>query len=325
MMDDDLLRRLVARATLAPTVHNTQPGRWRRDGAGLLLACDLSVGLAVGDPTGADAGLSCGAVAEAMVLALSAEGFGAGVRDLWQANDRSTWPGCQLAARFSLTSGVKADGLQAQLEDRFTFRGPFEMAPVSLFGWSRTDAALVIDRPGKAWLAERNDWAALQIMQGRGFRRELLSWMRLSPRHPRYDFDGLNRAALQMSGAAAFGARLALGSLWGMLNQLSLAKGLTAEAEVTQSAAVIACFHRPAEESPVTSGRAYLRMCLEATALGMAGWPMAALSDHPLTRGQVMERFGIGADRRLLQGIRFGVPTGPAAARARRPIDEVLF
>ncbi len=325
MMDGATLERMVARAALAPTVHNTQPARWRREGDRLLLAFDLSVGLTVGDPTGADAGLSCGAVAEAMVLALSAKGIGARVDDLWLADDCATWPGHRLAARLTLAPGGQVDGLHAQLENRFTFRGAFEAAPISLFGWTRVDAALVLDGPGKAWLADRNDWAALQIMRVRGFRRELLSWMRLSPRHRRYGDDGLNRAAMRMSGAEAFAARFALGPLWGALDLLSLTKGLTGEAAVTQTAAVIACFHRPADESPVSSGRAYLRMGLEAAGLGMAGWPMAALSDHPVTRAEVCDRFGVGADRRLVQVIRFGVPTGPMPPRARRPISEVLL
>ena len=74
----------------------------------------------------------------------------------------------------------------------------------------------------------------------------------------------------------------------------------------------------------VETGRAYLRMCLEAASLGFAGWPMAALSDHPVTQNEVSARFGIPSDRRLIQAIRFGVATGTAAPRARRPLEEVL-
>jgi hypothetical protein len=129
---------------------------------------------------------------------------------------------------------------------------------------------------------------------------------------------------MRMSGFEAFAARFALGPLWPVLDRFGATAGLTAEAEATVSAPVIACFHRPADESPVTSGRAYLRMCLEAAALRMAGWPMAALSDHAVTRAEICEAYGIGPDRRLVQVIRFGVPSGPPPVRARRPLAEVF-
>jgi hypothetical protein len=323
MLNDDQLRAAVARAMLAPSVHNVQPARWRRDRGGLLLTCDLGVGLAVGDPEGLDAGLSCGAAAEAMVLALSAIGIAATVTDLWANDDRRLVPGHRVAARLVLAQGNE-DRLHRQLERRHTHRGGFDPAPVNLFGWGRQDAILVTDAPGKSRLAELNDWASLEIMRQAPFRRELLSWMRLSPRHPRYAHDGLNREAMAMSAGAAFAAQYALGPFWPLLNRLGQTKAITAEAEKTVAAQVIACFHREAAESPVTSGRAYLRMCLEAAGLGLAGWPMAALSDHPATRAEVKARYGLGDDRRLVQVIRFGVPNGPAAARARRPVSEVL-
>lgn len=323
-MEPDL-KTAIARAALAPSVHNVQPWRWKRDGAGLILACDLAVGLSAGDPEGRDAGLSCGAAAEAMVLALSTQGLRATIDDRWMTDDRRSITGHRIAAHLTWDAGAEAEPLAQMLEERFTFRGMFDAAPVALFGWGRQDAVMVTDRAGRDWLAVRNDWAALQIMRDAGFRGELLGWMRLHAGHPRYAYDGLSRAALRMTRVQALGARLTLGPLWTLCDRLGLTPGMTAEAVATQSAPVIACFHRLAEESPVTSGRAYLRMCLEAAHLGMAGWPMAALSDHPTTRAEVCERFGIAAERRLLQVIRFGRPAGEMPPRARRPMAEVML
>lgn len=321
MLDKQVFEEVISRAALAPSVHNVQPARWRQTETGLALFCDMSVGLAVGDPEARDAALSCGAALEAAVLALSARGFGAEVADHW---DRSDGGGLRPVATLDLREGGAEDGLHRFLEARFTWRGLFAPAPDGLFGWGRSDAVLVTDASGKEWIAARNDGASLEIMQDGAFRRELLGWMRLSDRHPRAAYDGMSRAAMRMSGAEAFGARFALGPLWGLLDMLGLTKGLTAEKDATQTADVIALFHRPADESPVASGRAYLRMCLEAASLGMAGWPMAALSDHPQTRAEICARYGIGTDRRLVQCIRFGKPTGEAPPRARRPLSEVV-
>ena len=116
----------------------------------------------------------------------------------------------------------------------------------------------------------------------------------------------------------------ALVRFWGILNRFGITKGLTAEREVTLTAPIIALFNRVKSEDPVESGRAYLRMCLEAASLGFAGWPMAALSDNETTNAEIRERFGIAQDRHLVQVIRFGIPTGDAPTRARRPLAEVL-
>ena len=315
----------VARAGLAPTVHNVQPARWQCDDRGAWLAADLAVALAHGDPLARDLGLSCGAVLEAMVIALADQGFTANVTDLWATDDRATIPGHRMAARIDWEDGATADGLSAMLDTRFTHRGVFDAAPVDLFGWGLADAILVTDPKGKDCLAGRHDWAGLQLMRDAGVRQELLGWMRLSDRHPRRRFDGLARDALRFSRIEALAARCALGPLWRLCDRFGLTAGLTSEARATTSAQVVALFHRPAGESPVTSGRAYLRLCLEAADLGLAGWPMAAVSDQPQTNAEICASYGIGSDRRLVQVIRFGLPSTPRPPRARRPLREVIL
>ncbi|AKS45778.1 hypothetical protein SAMN05444287_0877 [Octadecabacter temperatus] len=321
MISQDIFETCVARAALAPTVHNTQPARWVRDENVLSLFCDTNVGLTFGDPSGRDAALSCGAVLEAMILALSANQIT--VEVTLTGNDTAPNQGLVAVAHLVVSSGEQ-DGLHEQLENRFTWRGAFSSEPAKLFGWTRGDARFVMDQPGRSWLAERNDWASHQIMQQGRFRDELVSWMRLSDTHPRAGLDGMDRASMQMSESEARMAHYALINFWRCLKVFGLTKGLVSETEVTLTAPLIALFHRDNAEDPVVSGRAYLRMCLEAASLGFAGWPMAALSDNPTTNAQVCERFGIGQDRQLVQVIRFGLPTGEAAPRARRPLSEVI-
>ena len=219
----------------------------------------------------------------------------------------NTQPGHRMAARIDWQPGGPLDALARQLEARFTHRGAFMPDPVALSGWGRVDTVLVTDAAAKDWLAGLHDQAGLQVMRNRTLRQELLGWMRLSRCHRRYWFDGLGREALRLSVTEAMAARLVLGPLWPLLDRLGLTAGLTAEAGSTRSAQVVACFHRPAHESPVTTGRAYLRLCLEAAALGLAGWPMAAVSDQPQANAAICARTGIGPDRRLVQVIRFGV------------------
>lgn len=321
MISQDIFENCVMRAALAPTVHNTQPARWTRDGDVISLFCDTDVGLQVGDPTGRDAALSCGAVLEGMALALSAHGLGAQVTE----TGRNTAPGQGLVpvAHLTVRDGPE-DWLHAHLEARFTWRGAFEDAPPVLYGWTRSDTRFVLSQGEREWIAARNDEASLAVMADGAFRTELVNWMRLSDTHPRAGRDGMDRAALQMTAAQARLVPWALVKLWPVLSRLGLAKTLVSEVEVTSKSPLIALFHRDISESAVTSGRAYLRLCLEAASLGLAGWPMAALSDHPPTCDAVYRRFGLPPDRRFIQAIRFGRPTGAAPPRARRPLAEVL-
>src|SRR5262249_39715024 len=69
-MNRQQLENLVAEANLAPSVHNTQPTRWRlADDGSVLIFEDTSRRLTIGDPSGRDAAVSHGAAIEGFALA----------------------------------------------------------------------------------------------------------------------------------------------------------------------------------------------------------------------------------------------------------------
>lgn len=323
-MDSDSFRQIVSRAALAPSIHNAQPARWRLVGDAIWIGAALSVTLPQADPSGAAIGLSCGAAVEATALALSQDGYAASVTDVWADDDKHSWSGHRMAAVINITKDRATDGLAAHLASRFTWRGAFSPKPPALFGWSRADTVLVLDQPTKTWIAGLNDTASLGVLRKAAFRQELLSWFRLTADHPRADFDGMNLGALGMTPSAGSKLRLGFGPLWRLLDLLGRTGPLTAQAEITQTAALIGCFHRPSDESPIAQGRAYLRMLLEAASLGLAGWPMAALTDDADAGEQIVSQLSIPPGRSLIQVIRFGVPTGPQPKRARRPLSELI-
>lgn len=320
MMKQSDFEDVVRRAALAPSVHNTQPTRWRLSGESIEIFCDGDVQLQVGDPDGRDAALSCGAAVEATVIALSELNIAVDVVDCWAGAGSGLRP----VAVLSFAGKTERDPMSRQLELRYTHRGMFDDEPVSLFGWDRADVALITDRTRKAWLAQLNDEVSLEVLRDRPFRKELLAWMRLVPWHRKYAHDGLNREALRLSTLTAFAARLVFGPLWGVCNLLGLTKSITSEADATQSAQAIACFHRPRQESPIETGRAYMRMCLGAAHLGMAGWPMAALSDTRASRDEICAKLAIPNDRRLVQVIRFGKVDASPPPRVRLAVSSLV-
>ncbi|MFA6156320.1 hypothetical protein, partial [Mesorhizobium sp.] len=289
-MDNTLLSRIVAKANLAPSVHNTQPARWHLAGNGsILVMAELARQLSVGDPQARDLGISCGAAVEGTLMALADAGIGVAVaEDLWQANDTVAFPGYRLAARIVPGGAARPSPLNGHVANRFTWRSHFKpaamAAAIALQAWAREaeDVTLAHTPQDIAMLAALADDASLVFLRDRAFRNELVGWMRLARSHPRYDADGLNLDALRMGALEGFGAGAVLGTrLFDAIDALGLGKVLTGEGSKTRSAAAIALFHRPREESPVQSGRAFYRFWLNLTRLGFAAWPMAAVADHP--------------------------------------------
>ena len=122
------LRHVVEAATLAPSVHNTQPWRFMLRPTGFDLLADPGRRLAVLDPTGRLLHLSCGAAVLTARVAARALGLDARVDLLPDADDP------QLLARVTLASGAPADGEELPLAlavlKRHTVRGVFDPTPL---------------------------------------------------------------------------------------------------------------------------------------------------------------------------------------------------
>ncbi|MGX5847332.1 hypothetical protein ACWGTO_09665 [Mesorhizobium sp. PL10] len=331
-MDNALLSRVVASANLAPSVHNTQPTRWHAPSDGsILVMAELARRLSVGDPSGRDMGVSCGTAVEGTVMALTDVGIGvAAVEDLWAVNDTVAFPGYRLAARVVPGGVAQPSPLSGHVANRFTWRSHFKPAAMdaakALQAWAREaeDVTLAHTPEEIAMLAALADDAGMIFLRDRAFRRELVGWMRLARSHPRYDADGLNLGALRMSALEGFGAGVVLGTgLFEAIDALGLGKVLTGEKSKTQSAAAIALFHRPREESPVQSGRAFYRLWLNLTRLGFATWPMAAVADHAPSADTCDRHFAIPSERRLINALRVGVAAA-VPKRARLPIQGII-
>ena len=183
---------------------------------------------------------------------------------------------------------------------------------------------MVLDVATRRWLAELNDRATLGILRNKAFRQELLGWMRLDENHPRYDVDGLSLEALRLPQQVVGTVRWGVGPMWPVLDLLGYTMALTAEADVTMSAPVLACFHSDAKDSDVDAGSANFRMLLEAAGLGLMAWPIAALKDDTEASAQIVSKPDIGPERRLIQVLHLGEPSGDRTPQARRPISELI-
>lgn len=319
-LDADLFRALVAEAALSPSVHNTQPTRWRlgTDGRVEVLE-DPMRRLAVGDPDGRDLNVSHGSAVEGFRLAASLRGLETDVQ-----------PGDGALARLSLRPGGLADPLAAFLTQRRTYRGKFEQGGAAMAALARLEPAddliLVQASEQVAGLAALYDAASLRWFRNVPYRAELVSWMRLSRRHPLWSLDGLNAEAMEMSGVEAAAAGLVLRpAIFEGLDKVGLAGSLVAEAAVVRSAAAITLFHRPVDEAPFETGRRFHRAWLGFTRAGLSASPMAVLADDVEARAQVQTDFSIGDDRRMITAFRLGIaPTRDLAPKPRLPPEALI-
>lgn len=319
LSDKDLLA-IVGEANLAPSVHNTQPTRWSLEPDGALrLAPDWTRQLKLGDPTGRDLEISVGAALEGTLIALSKRSL---VGTLEQGDP----------LRVLAHGGGAPDPLAAQVPQRMTWRRGFAPATVilaqALETWAQhhSDITLVAAPTEIATISALNERASLALYRNGPGREELVSWMRLSPRDARFGVDGLSAPAMGLSRVEAFGAAIALRQpVFGWLDAVGLFSGLISEQKRTLGSAAVVLFHRPADEHPITTGRALYRRQLELSALGLQIWPMSVLADTPETNSEICDRYGIGTERRLITVWRVGpLPTGAHYRRERLAAERLI-
>jgi hypothetical protein len=168
------------------------------------------------------------------------------------------------------------------------------------------------------------DRASWRFMSQTPFRRELVSWMRLSRSNPGWARDGLNAEAMAMNRFEAFGADIVLGAAFPMLEAVGLARPLLADAAKTRSAAAIVLFHRPTDEDPFTSGAHFYRLWLRIEGAGFGAAVLAALADDPDISAELANAH-VPAGHRLVSAFRVGRrPAGAEYVRARLPIEELI-
>lgn len=158
----------IEQAGRAPSIHNTQPWRFRWDGTEIRLYADTSRGLTVTDPEGRELVLSCGAALYNLRLSLRKLGYTGTVTLLPSAREP------RLLARVALAETTPADAAErrayAALTRRHTHRGPFDDRVLS------ADLAVVLQR------AADEEGAQLMYVADPGQRRRVLQLARAAER-----------------------------------------------------------------------------------------------------------------------------------------------
>jgi len=314
-----VLRRAVARAVLAPSVHNTQPWRFVIRGEMLEIHADRSRQLRVLDPTGRQLTISCGCALFNARVALAGSGYSATV-DRYPDNDRP-----DRLARLSLggrtDSPASLASLDAVVELRQTNRRRFadEPVPPEIVGALRDGAAAedvqlyeVVDPEQRDTVARLSQEADREENANPAYRAELRAWTTNDPARR----DGVPSLAVPHVDAGA-GDDIPIrdfdtqGAGWlpiathSSVNQCLLLLGTLAD--------------RP--EAWLRTGEALEHVLLEVTRQGYVASPLTQIVEIPATRSRLRSDLQLNMHPHIL--MRVGrAPKTPTSRRRR--LEDVL-
>jgi hypothetical protein len=322
---------VVAAATRAPSIHNTQPWRFTAGPEHLEVFLDRDRALPVLDPTSRQQVISCGSVIEFAVVALAAAGFTTEVDVATDDGDPDHLATVRIVGRHQATDEDAA--LAAAIERRHTVRAAFQ---------SRAVPAELVDRLQReaasfdAWLkpiTRSEEEVATVFLISRAeemeqndpaYRAELDRWMRTEPGAD----DGVPVDAVPSDDPRARPSNwLIRDFVVSRREQHAFLEPSDPDApppEVERPTVVLLGTAGDDRYAWLQSGRALGRLLLVGTASGVAASPLTQALDWPVTRTRMKSRLSLVGHPQML--LRMGYPpepvTGPVSGR--RPVSDVL-
>jgi nitroreductase len=313
-IDPATVRSALALACHAPSVHNTQPWRWRVGDRSVHLYADLRRWLPATDAEGRDLVVSCGAALHHARVALAAAGLRAAVHRQPNPADEPD----HLAA-LVLTAGAPADSdlaLATAITRRRTDRRRFSSWEVpdrmfdELVARAAEQGALLTDVSGETTRVVASLAEAARIQEAiPAYRHETDLWSGHSARD-----DGVPaRNLLADPGTTSPSRRFAAGTI----DQADAGEPDGARLAVLGTASDDLL-------SQLRAGEALSAVMLHATTLGLATCPLSQPLEVESTRAAVRDDVLRGAMSPHLV-LRVGwAPGAPLPPTPRRPVAEVL-
>ena len=330
-MDEQGWSQVVAAATRAPSIHNTQPWRFVAAPDRLDVYLDTERALPVLDPTGRQQIISCGSAIEFAVVALAAAGHAAEVDLLPDDADPDRLATVRVTAPREASDEDRA--LAAAIDRRHTVRAAFQprAVPGGLVDRLQREAASF-----GAWfkpIARSEEEVATVFLIARAeemeqsdpaYLAELESWMRTDPGA----VDGVPVEAVPSDDPQTRPSNwLIRDFVVGQRGEQQLFRAAddpdAPPPDVERPTVVLMGTDDDDRYAWLLAGRALGRVLLRATAEGVAASPLTQALDWPATRSRMQSRLSLVGHPQML--LRMGYPpeqTGPVSGR--RPVGEVL-
>ncbi|MCY1136524.1 hypothetical protein OWR29_00835 [Actinoplanes sp. Pm04-4] len=301
------LREREALFRRAPSAHNTQPWTIDYRADEIVIGVDPARSLPDSDPTGRDLALGLGAFAETCLIV---------------AADAGLSVGCDLSDPRVIRLVPAADRYdtifhRVDVEARRVARGPYAEGLLDLVILAALEGGIVHVRSRA--LAEDLAVADRWMYGTPPVARELRAWLRLNPRDPRYDRDGLTDRALGLSRIEARVLSAALRG-YGLTRRLGLPALLAASGKslLRYDGSVLVLTGQHAD--PREDGRRLLRIWLLLARFGLAVHPLSQLLDCPETAARLADR----VHATPLAVFRVGYRLAEPARSARLPVTTAV-
>jgi hypothetical protein len=331
-VDEQGWSQVVAAATRAPSIHNTQPWRFVAAPDRLDVYLDTERALPVLDPTGRQQIISCGSAIEFAVVALAAAGHAAEVDLLPDDADPDRLATVRVTAPREASDEDR--GLAAAIDRRHTVRAAFQprAVPDGLVDRLQLEAASF-----GAWfkpIARSEEEVATVFLIARAeemeqsdpaYLAELDSWMRTDPGA----VDGVPVEAVPSDDPQTRPSNwLIRDFVVGQRGEQQLFRAAddpdAPPPDVERPTVVLMGTDDDDPYAWLLAGRALGRVLLRATAEGVAASPLTQALDWPATRSRMQSRLSLVGHPQML--LRMGYPpdTSGQAVSGRRPVADVL-
>lgn len=340
MEDQDLehalggdLRPVIELASLAPSVHNTQPWRFAWDGRAVHVLEDVTRSLPVLDPKGRERIISCGAAVLHARLALAELGHSCRTALLPDPARPELLATLSVHGRAEPSEQERA--LARAIPRRATDRDPYDVRPVP------DDVRDALRRAAElegAWLRfigpdGSDDAVELQVLLSsaddaqRGnpaYLRELAAWRRDQPH------EGVPSRALPSVPSAwrastwvvrDFDAGAARGSAHARPVSAPPGAQQTDPPPAEHPAVLVIGTGGDTREDWLVAGQALGRVLLEATLAGVGAQPLTQVLEVPVLRSRMRHALHVVGHPQMLLRVGYG-SVGPVSRR--RPVEDVV-
>lgn len=333
-MEEQDWAQIVAAATRAPSIHNTQPWRFVAAPDRLDVYLDRERALPVLDPTGRQQVISCGSAVEFAAVALAAAGLVAEVDLLPEDADPDHLAGLRVTGRRDASAEDRA--LAAAIDRRHTVRAAFESraVPEDLLDRLQREASVhgtwfkpitrSEEEVATVFLLSR----AEEMEQGDpAYVAELQTWMRTDPGA----VDGVPVEAVPSEDPRTRPSNWLIRDFVVGRREpherdpfLESADPDAPPPDVERPTVVLMGTEGDDRCAWLLAGRALGRVLLLATAAGVAASPLTQALDWPATRTRLQARLSLVGHPQMLLRMGYAPETPGQAVSGRRPVADVL-
>jgi nitroreductase len=322
---------IVAAATRAPSIHNTQPWRFVAGPDRLDVFFDRERALPVLDPTGRQQIISCGSAVEFAVVALQAAGYDGEVELLTDDGDPDHLATVTVSGRREPSEEDRA--LAAAIERRHTVRATFEprALPAELMDRLQREAE-VRDTWFKPITRSEEEVATVFLISRAeemeqsdpAYVAELQSWMRTEPGAE----DGVPVEAVPSEDPRSRPSNwLIRDFVVGQRKEQPDFLATDPDApppDVERPTVVLMGTEGDDRYAWLLAGRALGRVLLVATAAGVVASPLTQALDWPATRTRLQSRLSLIGHPQMLLRMGYAPEAAARAVSGRRPVADVL-